>query len=207
MQPKKINCKTCGKECYSGKRGLCTPCHTKEQKSKAKVAKTKEKKAKKKVDARCSKESLLKDIQKLVRISQPLYCFICKEPYQGTRIANGSHLLSRQYSATSFYAGNLSSGCNYCNSNTRTSGEQFFHSLEMDKLYGQGHSESVFRMGKIGYKWSKPELAELRELVDKYLHLVSAAVEIEEKQELWLDFKREQEKMDFFKFLQKELNK
>ncbi len=205
IKSKKINCKTCKAECWSGKRGLCDSCHKKEAKAKAKVAKVKEKVQKKKALQRCSKEALLRDIQKLVRLTQPPYCFICKEPYQGTRIANGSHLLSRQYSATCFYAGNLSSGCNYCNSNTRTAGEQFFHSIEMDKLYGAGHSETIFRMGKIGYKWSRAELSELRELVDKYLNLVNESNDPDVKQSLWLAFKAEQEQMDFFQYLQKEL--
>lgn len=172
-----------------------------------KQRKAKEKAKAKREEKKYTKEFLLRDIQKLVRLTQPSYCFICKEPYQGNRVANGSHLLSRQYSATCYYAGNLSSGCNYCNNNTRTSGEQFFHSLEMDKLYGKGHSEMIFRMGKIGYKWSKPELIELRQLVDKYLNLVAKTDNIVNKQKLWLEFKEEQENMEFFKYLQKELNK
>lgn len=172
-----------------------------------KQRKAKERAKLKREEKKYSKEALLRDIQKLVRLTQPLHCFICKEPYHGNRIANGSHLLSRQYSATCYYAGNLSSGCNYCNNNTRTSGEQFFHSLEMDKLYGKGHSEMIFRMGKIGYKWSKPELIELRQLVDKYLSLVTKTENIVNKQKLWTDFKAEQEQMDFFKYLQEELAK
>lgn len=208
MIKKPRKCRTCEAIAYEI---YCNKCKAKRNKEKErKKAKDDKRRQKYKIkleEKKYTKEQLLRDVQKLVRLCQPNYCFICKEPYVGTRVANGSHLLSRQYTATCFYAGNLSSGCNYCNNNIRTSGEQFFHSLELDKLYGKGHSEMIFRMGKIGYKWSKPELIELRQLIDKYTNLVIKTESTEERQKLWLEFKEEQEKLSFFTFLYDEYKK
>lgn len=60
IKSKKINCKTCKAECWSGKRGLCDSCHKKEAKAKVKVAKVKEKVQKKKAAKRVSKSTLMK---------------------------------------------------------------------------------------------------------------------------------------------------
>lgn len=56
----KIECRNCSKECYSGKRGLCNVCYSKDLKVKAKVKKAKAKAQKKIIDKRFNKSNLMK---------------------------------------------------------------------------------------------------------------------------------------------------
>lgn len=73
LKSKKINCKICGKVCFSGKRGLCRKHFNEAQKQKQKLLRKKEK-AREKRESQVSEKTLDILYSRLVRTIYPRFC-------------------------------------------------------------------------------------------------------------------------------------
>ena len=208
-------CDYCGKDSViyknfttkEGRKKACTPCANKQdallKKEKVKLFKEKRKvkRAKEMESRKISFDSLLKDYQKLVRMLTSDYCCTCKQKFSETRQKQGGHFMRRGLRSTCFLFTNISQQCNFCNSQIGGQGEQYLHGLYLDKFWGEGTARLMTDLSRISYKFSKPELVELRKLVDEGLSRSVSLTNLNDKRTLLEELTIRQQSMDFYKHL------
>jgi ferredoxin len=152
---KQINCKTCGKSCLAGKRGLCDRHWAEEQKAKAikvrKEEKVRERRAKKvqkrreslpvkkkKVELIFSKFIRLRDTDEMGRG----YCIDCGAPLEWGKGQCG-HFRRRGLMPTTFDERNCNLQWSKCNGPVGK-GREYEHGLAIDEKYGVGTAKELY---------------------------------------------------------------
>ena len=208
IKKKKIQCKTCGKDCYSGQRSLCSICYTKENKLKAalklKSEKAKEKLKIKKAKARekkiISKHSILTLIQKLVRFCNEPICITCDKIPYGTNFITGGHFISRRKNSTCYLVQNINPQCSYCNSDQSTSGKSYLHGCKIDKQE-EGLAMQLWKMSQVTYSFSRDELKEMYDKVKECLNIVAGLDNMEDKKKILLEFEEYQKNCSWYQII------
>lgn len=168
---KKIDCKTCGTECNSGKRGLCDKCYQKEQlekeKARVKTAKLKEKKAKIREKKASSISKLTKTLDqvfsKFIRLRDTDergvgYCIDCGERMEWKNIQCG-HFMSRRLLSVRWDEMNCAAQKDGCNMFQQ--GRQFEFAKGLDARYGDGTADLLLTRSREIKKWTSDELKSL----------------------------------------------
>lgn len=168
---KKINCKTCGTECNSGKRNLCDKCYQKEQvekeKARVKSAKAKEKKAKARERKASSISKLTKTLDQVfsrfIRLRDTDergvgYCIDCGERMEWKNIQCG-HFMSRRHKSTRWDELNCAAQKDSCNMFEQ--GRQFEFAKGLDGRYGEGTADLLLNRSRQDKKWTSDELKSL----------------------------------------------
>ena len=96
-------------------------------------------------------------------------CITCKGQIgaNGQRAGQAGHFISRRFLATRWDEKNVHLQCAKCN--MWGAGEQYLYSIEVDKMYGSGTAEQLYRLANSPYKLT---VEDLRCLISKYEALV-----------------------------------
>ena len=206
INKRKIKCKECGKDCYTGQRSMCTICYRNYQKEKAKKEKNTEKakikREKNRTKKSISKSNILTLIQKLVRVCNEPVCITCNKVPFGTNIMTGGHFISRRKNSTCYLVENINPQCSYCNSDQSTSGKSFLHGTKIEEQE-IGLSMKLWKMSQITYSFTKHELYEMLVKVKESLSKVESLQTIEEKKEVLKDFENYQKSTNWYKAILK----
>ena len=205
IQKKKIQCKTCGKDCYTGQRSMCTTCYNKDKKEKDKL-KLKSEKAKEKLKVKrararekkiISKHSILTLIQRLVRFCNEPVCITCNKIPFGTNFITGGHFISRRKNSTCYLVENINPQCSYCNSDQSTSGKSYLHGSKID-LQEEGLAMKLWKMSQVTYSFSRDELKEMADKVTEALNKVALLDNMEDKKQVLKDFESYQKSTNWY---------
>jgi hypothetical protein len=201
IQPKKIKCKTCNKDCYTGKRGLCDKCHKAEniikEKAKVKLEKTKVKKLKQKFDS-IKLTTVYPLIQKVARLVGTDYCISCNS----NNPTDGGHLFPKgACKSISLFILNINPQCKSCN--LYFQGNVYNHAQWIIKHRGESVMDWLNKASRITYKFTKPELHEIKNLC---LEVITKAEQGENKKELFEYVLNQQKKMEFYNYLNNKIN-
>ena len=206
IQKKKIKCKECGKDCYTGQRSMCSVCYRNYQKEKAKKEKNTErakiKREKAKAKKSISKTNILTLIQKLVRVCNEPVCITCDKVPFGTNIMTGGHFISRRKNSTCYLVENINPQCSYCNSDQSTSGKSYLHGAKIDQQE-EGLSMRLWRMSQVTYSFGRDELYEMSTKVKEALKKVETLETLEEKKEVLKEFEEYQKSTNWYKAILK----
>lgn len=159
---KKINCKVCGVECYSGKGSLCTVHYNLAQKEKRKVKKKETQKLNRKL-GNITEARLWTLFSSLIKDIYPLYCHACYIPLKkGTKQCQACHILPRGKQVLKWDIRNVYPGCDKCNGFDPT------HIIELarnaDQYWGKGTSDMIRERRHEIKKWSQNQFNALRQL-------------------------------------------
>lgn len=168
--PKQINCKSCGKPCLAGKRGLCDKHWAEEQilkaKNRQKVEKAKEKRAKKIEKRRESlptkKKKLHEIFSKFIRLRDTdvngnAECIDCGTPIQWHQVQCG-HFRRRDLMPTTWDERNCNAQWSYCNGPLK--GREYEYGVALNIKYGAGTSEELCKLSHGVANFTKEELDE-----------------------------------------------
>jgi Bacteriophage Lambda NinG protein len=168
--PKQINCKTCGKPCVAGKRGLCDKHWAEEQqakaKNKAKIEKIKERKAKKVEKRRESlpfKKKKLHDIfSRYIRLRDTdadgnATCIDCGTHIQWHQVQCG-HFRRRELMPTTWDERNCNAQWGYCNGPLK--GREYEYGVALNIKYGPGTAEELCQLSHKEANFTREELDE-----------------------------------------------
>lgn len=196
IKPKAIKCKTCNTDCFSGKRGLCNSCHTKEekvkQKAKVKVEKEKVKKVKKKL-ASINVTKVYPLIQKVARLVGTDFCVSCFSLYP----TDGGHFFPKKScGAIGLFILNINPQCKTCN--LAMQGNSYNHGLWIAANRGQDVVDWLNKASRITYKFTKQELHDIKNLC---LEVISMAEKGENKKYMFNYVLEKQKEMEFYKYL------
>lgn len=209
INKRKIKCKNCDKDCYTGQRSLCSLCYRDYQKEKIKKEKNTEKQKIRREKLRekklISKSHILTIIQKLVRVCNYPICITCdKEPY-GNNIMTGGHFISRRKNSTCYLVENINPQCSYCNSDQSTSGKSYLHGAKID-LVESGLSMKLWKMSQITYSFTKDELYELLIKAKSSLSEAEKLTNVEDRMQILKDFENYQKNTNWYKGILKLIN-
>ena len=200
LKRKEINCKTCNKQCYTGKKGLCDKCYGLELKAKEKLKvkqeKLKERKVKKKLES-INLTKVYPLIQKVARLVGVDYCVSCGS----NNPTDGGHFFPKKgCGSIGLFILNINPQCISCN--RFLEGNSYNHGLWIVKHKGQDVVDWLNKASKITYKFSKPELHEIKNLC---LEVIKRAETGENKNQLYDYFLEKQMEMNFYKTLNKQI--
>lgn len=88
-------------------------------------------------------------------------CITCDQfiPAQGQRSGQAGHFISRRFNATRYDERNVHLQCARCN--MWGAGEQYKYSIAIDRIYGVGTAEELYKKSQEVKKWTADELQEL----------------------------------------------
>lgn len=171
-----------------------------------KLEKNKINREKKKLAKSISKESLMKDMQLLVRLLGGNTCVTCEAEFNTSKhLAHGGHFRSRRFGNTAFLIENINKQCAYCNSPMGGKGEEWKHGIYIDELWGKGSADKLHKMSKVNYKLTKDVFMDMREKLDKWLEL-ARMVSDEDKEHFKKEIKNWQENQYWYKEILKLTN-
>lgn len=173
MQTRKIKCKTCQADCYTGKRSLCTTCWNKEQKEKLKANKKKERTKltldKKRQAKSISMVNLQTLFQKFVRLTTEDVCASCsKQTYsaRGPQQAHGGHMIPKKNAkSTALLVCNIFNQCATCNGPGLYGAPLDLYSYGC-KFWGIDIMELTRRMSRIPYSFSISQRTEIFDYIN-----------------------------------------
>lgn len=189
-------CKNCEKPAKQFLKGMCAGCYRKLQKEKEaiKAKKVREKR----VLSQLTVPKIAVLVQKLCRLTGTEKCVTCGST--GPQFHAG-HWRSRRYSSTIFYMRNMNNQCANCNIFLK--GEEYLHGKYVEEKYGADMAEKILEMSRKTYRWSKPELQEIKDQVAKHIDMLNQGVDKETVRNLFIDW---QESTEWFKNLTNDEN-
>lgn len=170
---KPIKCKTCGKPCKSGKKGLCDTHYAAEQMAKASANTAqkkslskrplKKKSSPRKIGEKITDRKLHQVFSWLVRAIYPEYCHACKVE-RPAKYLQACHFVPRGKKVITWYLKNVLPGCPACNGFRQE--HVYFLGLAINEYYGVGTAETLSKIGKEvkEYKFDQLEKRKLYEL-------------------------------------------
>lgn len=183
---------------------MCLTCYNADQK---KRLKEKNQREKKKIQNKKDKErkqlnltKIQELINKIVRLSvtKNTTCITCNNYFDDVRKLNAGHCFSAKIGSTRFYLKNINPQCSFCNANQTTSGHQIVHFLKIEEKYGSNFSKFLLDMSKLSYKFSRPDLSELRDKCLETINALENAVNDKNKSEIISEFIDWQESSNWF---------
>lgn len=164
---------------------------------KQKDLKKKEKLKAKREEKKLSKSEILILVQKLARLVGSNRCCTCNKTFTGTVRVNGGHgVRASKGMSTAFLLRNIHEQCSHCNNIGQ--GEQFLYAKFVDKKYGDGTFEYLYKLSNIQYKFSKPDLQELRKKTEEFIARAEKLSTFQEKDNLRYEFMNWQESTSWY---------
>lgn len=168
---------------------MCAGCYRKIQKEKAAIKAKKVKERRVLSQLTVPKVAIL--VQKLCRLTGTESCVTCGN--QGP-LFHAGHWRSRRYSSTIFYLKNLHNQCVGCNIFLK--GEEYLHGKFIEETYGAAEAEKILAMSRKTYKWSKPELQEIKDQVTAHIDMLNQGMDKEFVRTLFINW---QESTEWYK--------
>lgn len=211
-QTRKIKCKTCDKDCYTGKRGLCTTCWNKEQKEKLKINSKKERAKlaldKKRQAKSISMVNLQTLFQRFVRLTTEDVCASCSKPtysMRGPQQAHGGHMIPKKNAkSTALLVCNIFNQCATCNGPGLYGAPLDLYNYGC-KFWGIDIMELTRKMSRVSYSFSSSQRVEIFDYINERIEEAQQLDTIENKNKLLRSVYIWQTEQDWFKEIKSKL--